>query len=317
MKKIVSVLLVIILIACIFTGCSGGAVKKSDIKIGLAAPSVTHGWVAGVSYYAEKYCKENGVEYELTTSESPAAMGESLDELSEKGVQAVVVWPQWIGTEKAVKKLVEKNIPVVSFDFDINCDGIYKITGNNYDMGYQCAKYITKRVGKDASVAVFDVPSAGSVSALRKKGFYDYLKEKNCSTESIFEITEEGFSRDSGYKDMKIVLENHKKIDAVFSMDDEVSIGIVKAIAESGRTDIKAVTGGGGMQEYFNMIGDSQYADLGLASALYSPSMIEDAIKTAIDLCSGKKSNKVVVIPTKMVDSDNVKEYIDAENTVY
>ncbi len=317
MKKIVSVLLVVILILCAFSGCGKGKAEKSDIKIGLAAPSVTHGWVAGVSYYAEKYCKANGIEYKLTVSDDAEAMSKSLEELVSWGAQAVVIWPQWTGTEDAVKKLKEKNIPVVSFDFDIDCEGIYKVTGNNYDMGYQCAKYITEKVGENASIAVLDVPAAGSVSELRKKGFNDYLKEIGYNTENVFEVEEDGFARDAGYNDMKEILENHTKVDAVFSMDDEVSIGVVKAVSESGRTDIRAVTGGGGMQEYFNMIADSKYADLGLASALYSPSMIEDAIKTAIDLCSGENSSKVVVIPTTIVNSENVKDYLDAENTVY
>ena len=34
-----------------------------EIKVGIAAPAVTHGWVAGVAYYAEKYCKDNGYDY--------------------------------------------------------------------------------------------------------------------------------------------------------------------------------------------------------------------------------------------------------------
>ena len=100
-------------------------------------------------------------------------------------------------------------------------------------------------------------------------------------------------------------------------MDDETSIGAIQAIVEAGRTDIKAITGGGGMQEFFNMIADEQYADLGLASALYSPSMVEDAIKTANEILNGGSPESVVVIPTTIVSADNVADYIDPNNTVY
>lgn len=314
MKRLISVLLTFAVIICTFSGCAG---KKSKIKLGLAAPAVTHGWVAGVAYYAEKYCKENGIEYKLTTSENAEDMKNSLSELTEWGADAIVVWPQWTGNEDAVKAIIDKGIPVVSFDVDINCEGIHKVMGNNYDMGYQCAKYILDKVGKDSSIAVLDVPSAGSVSALRKKGFNDYLEEYGYNTDNLIEIAEDGFARESGYNDMKKLLSEHKKIDAVFSMDDEVSIGVANAILESGRKDIKAVTGGGGMQEYFNMIADSKYAGMGLASALYSPSMIEDAIQTAIDICNGESSSKIVIIPTSIVTSDNVNNYFDSQNTVY
>ena len=97
----------------------------------------------------------------------------------------------------------------------------------------------------------------------------------------------------------------------------EYAIGCIQAITEAGRTDIKAITGGGGCQEYFRMIADEQYADLGLCSALYSPSMVEDAIKTGIDLLNGGEAEPIVVIPTTIVSADNVADYLDPENTVY
>lgn len=316
MKKVVSLLLVFVMILCLFAGC-GDKKKTVDVKIGLAAPSATHGWVAGVAYYAEKYCKEHGIEYMLTTSADAAEMEKNLDSLVEWGAEAVVVWPQWSGMEKAIDNIIAKEISVVSFDVDINSKGVYKVTGNNYDMGYQCAKYITDKVGGAASIAVMDVPSAGSVSQLRKEGFYDYLKEIKYDTSGVFEVTEDGFTREAGYNDMKNILAERGRVDAVFSLDDEISIGVIKAITESGRTDIKAVTGGGGMQEYFKMIADAKYKNLGLSSALYSPSMIENAIETAIKIADGEESSKVIVIPTTIVTPENVNEYLDSENTVY
>lgn len=315
MKKIISVFLSLTMILCLFSGCDHS--KTTKIKIGLAAPAVTHGWVAGVSYYAEKYCKENKIEYNLTTSENAEEMEKNIKQLVDWGAEAVILWPQWTGMEKAVNDLIESGINVISFDVDINANGIYKVTGNNYDMGYQSAKYITEKVGDNAAIAVLDVPMAGSVSNLRKKGFYDYLETINYNTENIFEIEEDGFTFEAGYTSMMNAMKEHKKIDAVFSMDDEMSLGIVKAVTENGRTDIKAITGGGGKQEYFKMIQDENYADLGLASAIYSPSMVKDAIKAAIDLCTGKEVGKIIVMPTKIVDRESVSNYLEPQNNVY
>lgn len=319
MKKIISLLLAVVLLCTALCGCGANTeTEKTDsYKIGIAAPDVTHGWVAGVAYYAEKYCKEQGITYKITTSADAAEMMANLNDLVTWGADAVILWPQWTGMEDAVSEVIAQGIPVVSFDVDINTDGVYKVTGNNYGMGYESAKYITEKVGDGATIAVMDVPSIGSVSAQRKQGFYDYLKEIDYDQSNIFEVSEAAFTRDDGLRDMTDILESHDKIDAVFSLDDETSIGAVQAITEAGRTDIKAITGGGGMQEYFNMIKDAKYASLGLASALYSPSMVEDAVKTAISLCKGESCESEIVIPTTMVTVDNVDEYIDAENTVY
>ncbi len=319
MKKFISLILICAVLCTAFAGCGKKtADKKTDeYKIGIAAPDVTHGWVAGVAYYAEKYCKEQGITYKITTSADAAEMMANLNDLVTWGADAIVFWPQWTGMEDAVSEIIAQEIPVVSFDFELNCDGIYEVTGDNYGMGYESAKYITETVGDGAHIAVLDVPSAGSVSAQRKQGFYDYLKEIGYDKSNIFEVSEDAFTRDSGLKSMTDILESHAQVDAVFSMDDEISIGVVQAITEAGRKDIRAISGGGGMQEYFRMMKDSKYASLGLASALYSPSMVENAVSTAVSLCSGEKCENHIVIPTTVVTAKNADKYIDAGNTVY
>ena len=299
------------------TDAGSPADDNKEVKIGIAAPDVTHGWVAGVAYYAEKYCKEHNVTYKITVSANATEMAANLDDLVVWGADAIVIWPQWTGMEDAVAEVIAKNIPVVSFDVDIDCEGIYKVTGNNYAMGYESAKYIVEKVGEAADIVVLDVPSAGSVSELRLQGFMDYLDEINYDKSGVFQLGEQGFSRDISLKDMSDVLETHDHIDAIFSMDDESSIGAIQAITEAGRDDIKAITGGGGMQEYFRMIADPEYAHLGLASALYSPSMVENAIASAIAICNGETCEPVIVIPTQMVTSENVESFIDDGNTVY
>lgn len=316
MKKILALVLAIVMVLGL-VACSGDSNKEKTVKVGIAAPDVTHGWVAGVAYYAEKYCKDNNLDYVMTVSSDAAEMASNLEDLVAANCTVIVAWPQWTGMETAIQEVIDQGIPVVNFDVDVDCEGIYKVTGNNYDMGYQSAKYIVEKVGDAATIAVLDVPSSGSVCELRKEGFYDYLEEIGYDTSNIFESQEEAFTRDDGLKDMADLLEKYDHIDAVFSMDDETSIGAIQAIVEAGRTDIKAITGGGGMQEYFNMIADEQYADLGLASALYSPSMVEDAIKTAIEILNGGSPESVVVIPTTIVSADNVADYIDPNNTVY
>jgi len=323
MKKFLALILALVmalsLVACGQTAepAAEPADDASAIKVGIAAPDATHGWVAGVAYYAEKYCKDNNLEYNTITTSDAAEMQTALQDLIAWGADVIVTYPQWTGMETAFAEVLEQGIPVVNFDVEVDVDGLYFVTGDNYDMGYQSAKYIVEKCGEAATIAVLDVPSSGSVCELRKQGFYDYLEEIGYDTSNIFESQEEGFSRENGLADMADILEAHDHIDAVYSMDDETSIGAIQAITEAGRTDIKAITGGGGCQEYFNMIADEQYAGLGCASATYSPSMIQDAIKTAIDLMNGGTAEPKTVIPTTIVRAENVAEFLDPENTIY
>ena len=314
MKKFLALALVVVMVLAMAVSCDN---STSKVKVGIAAPDVTHGWVAGVAYYAEKYCQDNKLTYKTVTSSDAAEMAAGLSELVEWGADVIVSYPQWSGMETAIQEVIDAGIPVVNFDVDVDCQGVYKVTGDNYDMGYQSAKYIVEKVGDAANIVVMDVPSSGSVCELRKQGFYAYLDEIGYDKSNIFEIQEEAFTRDAGLKDMADVLEAHKQIDAVFSMDDETSIGAIQAIVEAGRTDIKAITGGGGMQEYFQMINDEKYEAYGPATALYSPMMIQDAIKNAIKLLNGETVEASQVIPTTLVSKANVAEYLDANNNVY
>ena len=216
-----------------------------------------------------------------------------------------------------MQEIIDSGIPVVNFDLDVACEGIYKVTGDNYDMGYQSAKYILEKVGDAATILVMDVPSSGSVCELRKQGFYDYLAEVNYDQSNIVEMQLPSFARTDGVNAMADALEKYAQIDAVYSMDDETSMGGFQAITEAGRTDIKAMTGGGGCQEYFKMIADEANASYGLASALYSPAMIQDAIKTAIVLLEGGSAEPETVIPTTIVSAANVADHLDPSNNVY
>ena len=316
MKKIIAIALALVMVLGL-VACGNAAPKEKAVKVGIAAPDATHGWVAGVAYYAEKYCKDNNLEYKVHTSSDAAEMQAGLEDLVAWGATVIVSFPQWEGMETAMQEIIDQGIPVVNFDIDVACEGIYKVTGDNYDMGYQSAKYIVEKVGAAATIAVMDVPSSGSVCVLRKQGFYDYLNEIGYDTSNIFEVTLDGFTRDAGVAVMADVLESYAHIDAVYSMDDETSLGCLQSINEAGRTDIKAITGGGGCQEYFKVIASEEGKAVGACSALYSPSMIQDAIKLAIKVLNGEEAEAVIVIPTTIVSADNVADHLDPNNNVY
>ena len=315
MKKIIAIALALVMVLGL-VACSA-APKEKTVKVGIAAPDVTHGWVAGVAYFAEKYCQDNGLEYKVHTSADAAEMQAGLEDLVAWGATVIVSFPQWAGMETAMQEIIDQGIPVVNFDVDVACEGIYKVTGDNYDMGYQSAKYILEKVGDAATITVMDVPSSGSVCELRKEGFYDYLAEVGYDTTNIVEVTLESFARDDGVAVMADLLETYDHIDAVYSMDDETSLGCIQAINEAGRTDIKAITGGGGCQEYFKVIASEEGKAIGAASALYSPAMIQDAIKVAIKLMNGEEAEPVIVIPTTIVSAENVADHLDPNNNVY
>ena len=311
MKKILAVVLALVL--CMALCAVGSAAGK--YKIGILAPAVTHGWVAGVAYNAEQECLTlaDEVDYKLYTSNNAEEMTTQLDDLMTWGAQAIVAFPQWEGMEVPIQNAIDSGITVVNFDIVIDADGVYRVTGDNEGMGVESAKYIVEKIGTTGTVVALPVPTSGSVSELRMKGFTDTIKEIAPEMNVIEYAT--AFTREDGLKDFTDILAANKQIDAVYSLDDETSIGVLQAIEDAGRTDIKVITGGGGCQEYFKII--KEHEDINICSALYSPLMVREAVDMAVSVLKGETVDPVLVIPTTIVDRSNVDEYLDPNNTVY
>lgn len=330
MKKALLVFLVVALASISLIGCASTtpttaattapaattaateAPVAAKYKVGILAPAVTHGWVAAVAYNAEQRCKElsDQVDYKLYTSNNAEEMTSQLDDLLTWGAQAIVAFPQWEGMEVPIQNAIDKGVVVVNFDIAINANGVYRVSGDNEGMGVEGAKYIVDKIGTDGTVVVLEVPTSGSVSELRKKGFVDTMAQIAPNMNIISYATK--FTREDGLKDMADILTKNPKIDAVYSMDDETTIGALQAIREANRTDIKVITGGGGMQEYFNMM--PQNTDIWLESATYSPAMVKEAVNEAVAILSGQKVDPVVIIPTTIVDRDNYQQFLDANS---
>lgn len=316
MKKLLAIVLALTL-------CLGmvafATAETAPIKVGVLVPAVTHGWVGGVTYSAEQYCKEleaaGTIEYKLLTSSNAEEMTAQFDEVILWGAQAIVVAPQWTGMEVAAQNAIDQGIVVVAFDMDIDAQGIYKVTGDNESMGTASAAYIVENIGTTGTVVAMPVPTSGSVSELRMKGFTEAMAEL-APEMTILEYANAAFSAQEGMAVMADVLTANPQIDAVYSLDDETSIGALQAIADAGRTDIKVITGGGGAQSYFTVIKEKA-GEINACSALYTPLMIRDCFDVALAVLGGEEVDAVKVIPSQIVDATNVDEYIDPSNTIY
>ncbi|SHG51960.1 ABC transporter substrate-binding protein [Ornithinibacillus halophilus] len=327
MKKQVKLLAVLgmVLFLAVLAACGGGdnnsgngnnndndnADSGDKHKVGILAPQVTHGWVAAVAYHAESRAeelKEEGkIEYQIHTSGDASEMTSQLDDLKTWGAEVIVAFPQWEGMEVPIQQAMDEGIEIVNFDIVIDVDGVYRVAGDNYDMGVQGANYIKDKIGTEGEVVVLEVPSAGSVSELRTAGFMDTIEEIAPDLNIHTYATQ--FTREDGLSDFADILTSLDKIDAVYSLDDETSIGVLQAINEAGRDDIQVVTGGGGMQEYFKMMPENE--DIWIQSALYSPAMVKDAVDLAVDLLDGKDVDEEKIIPTTVVDRDNHEDFLD------
>lgn len=280
--------------------------------IGVVLPAADHGWLSATSYFAQQKMKalglKEGTGYKIVTSANVNEQANQIDEMIGLKCAAIVLLPHNNEVSVAAAKIMTHGIKLVVFDRKVNGGYTAYVAGDNAAMGTRSAEFIGKKLGNQGTVAVMNTPSVGSVNTDRVGGFKKVMTDKFPGIKLV-DVTSSGYSMEDGLKMATDMLVAYPKIDAVFSTDDEPSIGILQAIKEAKRTDIKIVSGGGGTQTYFNTIGKS---NLSLFTATYSPSMIKDAIQTAYDILQGKQTPKDKIVAPTIVDKSNYAKFLDA-----
>lgn len=318
MKKIVRILGIVLvslsLVACGKVSSSNKSNNNSENKeLAIVIPAADHGWLSGVSYYAQKTAKDLGIKkYKVITSSNVNDQASQLDELISQKVGAIVLEPHTDEVSVAAKKVVTAGIPLIVFDRKVDAKYTSFIAGSNPQIGKVSANYLGKHLNGEGTIAVLNVPSSGSVSTDRVGNFKKVMRSKYPNIKLV-DMTADAYTQEDGLKTAKDMLTANKHVDAIFSIDDESSLGILQALNETKRTDVKYLSGVGGSQAYFKKIKNSN-TDLTLFTATYSPAMIGNAIKMAHKVQEGKPVKKQVIIAPEIITKSNVSKFINTKS---
>lgn len=314
MKKIICAILIGMIFMLSFTACA----KKDEDKggpIAIIVPSASHGWMAGIAYFAKQKCEElnlsEGDGYKLLTSSNVNEQANQIEEMINLKCSAIVLLPHTDEVSVTAQKIIDADIPLIIFDRKVASDYTAYFAGDNTGIGSHSAEYLGEQLNGSGTIAILNVPSSGSVSTERVNAFKDVMSD-NYPNIDLIDMAAPDFTQQSGLKTLSDVLVANDKIDAIFSIDDESSIGMLQAIKDAKRTDVKYITGAGGSQNYFTKIAESEQPIC--ITATYSPSMIKDAVQAAVDIKNGKEVKKDNIIPPTIVTKDNVSNLLDANS---
>ncbi|MGP4107857.1 substrate-binding domain-containing protein [Virgibacillus sp. L01] len=317
MKKLLVLCLalaaVISLAAC---GEEGKSESGDDsLTIGISLPSATHGWMGALIENAENQAKEikesEGIDYVMTNAADPNKQANDVDDLISQGVDVIVMLPiESAALSPVGQKVKDAGIPLVIVDRELENDAATVVVkGDNEGIGVNAGKYFIEKLDGEGKVVEITGPPS-SVTEQRGAGF----KEAMDGAEGIEIVASQSgeFSTETSLEVMSNILQAQPEIDAVFTQDDGMALGVVQAIKEAGREDIQFVTGAGGAKGVFESIKDD-----GLISAtfLYSPTMVRDGVKIAADIAQGKDPEESMVVKeATKVTKENVEEYYNPDS---
>lgn len=291
--------------------------KEGELKIGISLPSATHGWMGALIDSAEQEAKEmkktDGINYVMTNAADPNKQANDIDDLIAQKVDVIVMLPiESAALTPVGQKIKDAGIPLVIIDRELENDSATVVVkGDNEGIGINAGKYFVEQLNGQGKVVEITGPPS-SVTEQRGKGF----KEAMDNEPGIEVVASQSgdFSTEKSLEVMQNILQAQPEIDAVFTQDDGMALGVLQAIKEAGREDIQFITGAAGAKEIFdNMKEDG----LIKATFLYAPTMVADGIKVAAKIAQGEEpEDKMVIIEATQVTKENVDDYYD-ENSKF
>ena len=297
---------------------TGGTGKR--VTIIASVPPTDHGWLGAISKNAKKQASAyKDVDFELLQAADADSQAQQVEQAIAKKPDALVILPQDGAALTPVAQKAEKaGIPVVNIDrlFSAPDAATATVLGDNYQIGVLGATYIAEQLKCQGNVVEIQGLAGISVTTDRSKGFAETLKKK-CPNGGIKVVAQQpgDFNPDTGLKVMENILQSEKKIDAVYTHDDDMAQGVAQAIRNAGRDKEMFLTGVGGSQDAMKQI---KQGGLYRATFLYNPNMAATAVTMARLIAQGEGFPELVppevprqlVVPAAVVTQDNVDEYL-------
>lgn len=196
-------------------------------------------YVKGVEDQIEKF---GGSVQVYNADNDLSKMATHLDTAINQNVDAILIdHGRADALEAGVKKAVDKGIPVVVFDSDINVPGVTVIDQDDYSLAWNTLKTLAQDLNGEGNIVYVWV--GGFAPMERRNTIYEAFQERY---PEINEIAKFGTASANTALDTQTQMEtilkqypNKGDIDAVFAPWDEFAKGATRAIEQAGREEIK------------------------------------------------------------------------------
>ena len=288
---------------------------QQKVNLGVAIPAATHSFTAGIVWWANEAKKELEKKHPglTVTVKTAANAGEQANQLQDlltvTKINALVIFPfESAALTKPVAQVKGKGVYVTVVDRGLTDESVQDayVAGDNTAFGRIPAEFIVKQLGGKGNVVALR-GIATSLDNERMDAFNAVLK--GAPDIKLLDAKYGNWNRDDAFKVMQDYLTRFKQIDAVWAADDDMAVGVLKAIDQAKRTDIKLVFGGAGAKGMVKTLMDG--ADPRIqANVSYSPKFMYDAIKmTGEARLKGQKLPANNIVPSVLITKATAKQF--------
>lgn len=315
--KIFNIVL-LILTLCFLGACSNNesasSTSKTDdksntekkLKIGLTVPNLSNPFFVAMSKGAKEVAsKYNADVTTVSADQDLAKQTAQIEDFITKKVDLILLSPfDSAGIAGAVSEAKAAGIPVVALDgfAEGGIDSV--VMSDNVQAGKLAAEYLVKQLNGKGNIVIIDGPPVSAVTD-RIKGFNEVIK-KYPDIKVVAKQNGEG-NREKALTVMEGTLTANKKIDAVFTINDEEAVGVQIAQEQASRQNEFFVVSVDGAPSAVDAL--KKGGSFAGTSAQFPNQMVIDGVALALKIIDGKKVDSKVLIPTKFITKDNVNSY--------
>lgn len=248
------------------------------------------------------------------TEGSITAQVDTLNAMAVKNYQAYAVAPiTKDNLTPALVPLSKKGIPIINVDSPIDPEGAKAagvriatfISSDNVQAGNLAGTFVAQSLGNKGEVAIVQGLAGDVTSQARAKGFRDAISQH---PEMRVVADQPGdWSREKALNVATQILTAHPNVRAFYACNDDMALGIVKAIQNANKQGQVIVVGTDGIQQALEAIKDGQMA---ATVSQYPYAEGKMALEAAVALVEKKASSlpEKVTAPIKLVTKENAEE---------
>ena len=212
--------------------------------------------------------------------------------------------------DPTIKKIISEGYKVALIDQDMRVDDeVYKkcviVNADNFNGAYNATKYLINLNHTDIAHITGDIEKFSAIQ--RINGYKKALKDSNISVKNEF-ILNSSFIEEGGYNTTKKLLSQNNIPTAIFTSNDKIAIGAIRAIKEAGLNIPEEISIIG-----FDDIEECKYLNPQLTTIkmdlIKMAEVVTNLLITSIE-DDNKKSHNYYTVPVSLIERDSCTKLI-------
>lgn len=304
MKKLITFLVLSFLILGCNPQSTGENKSDKQVKIGMSFQEMKNQYFVVMSEaFQDAGSSVNAVIYTADAGHDVVKQISDIEDLMQKGINILLINPtDSSGVKNIVEQAKAKGVVIVAIDAQAEGPIDSFVGSKNYDAGFMAGEYLAESIGKSGEVAILDgIPVVPILERVR--GFRDAMaKYPNIKIVTMQNGKQE---RDFALTVTENMIQGNPNLKGIFSVNDEGSLGALKAIETSGK-DIKLVSVDGNPEAVDAIKQGSKFI---ATSAQFPRDQVRVGLGIALAKYWGATVPKEIPIDVKLITKENAEGF--------